>query len=401
MTTVSGMNIREIPDIIDTVVEHKEDVFAFARYCPTSDEKDTGMTPLEYRNLLAVCDRKFKEYEAAGCETYFSKKDHLWTLYEYETGEFKIPENAREGVIYGGCNCGNCHLTILPNGDVYACRRVLDSKVSNIFEDRLADVWMCQMEQYREYDRFEKCSKCELKAWCRGCPAVARGANGDFYAADPQCWKEIDTEKDNVKRTPVLMDLIEARHSVRKYTQQQISREELELILKAGSFAPNAGGGQRSMLVGIRNRELTTKIGVMNLAGFDRSRLAGSYVSREQPSVIDDPAIKNGFYGAPSVVVIFGQDHFMFRVPDAFCCAENMVLQATELGIASCIISRGEETFAGPEGKRLLKEWEIPENYSAICFVILGHIDGGQPKTKPRKPGRVKMIEEVGEKEAD
>ncbi len=401
MTTVSGMNIREIPDIIDTVVEHKADVFAFARYCPTSDEKDTGMTPLEYRELLAVCDRKFKEYEAAGCETYFSKKDHLWTLYEYETGEFKIPENAREGVIYGGCNCGNCHLTILPNGDVYACRRVLDSKVSNIFEDRLADVWVCQMEQYREYDRFEKCSKCELKAWCRGCPAVARGANGDFYAADPQCWKEIDTEKDNVKRTPVLMDLIEARHSVRKYTQQQISREELELILKAGSFAPNAGGGQRSMLVGIRNRELTAKIGVMNLAGFDRSRLAGSYVSREQPSVIDDPAIKNGFYGAPSVVVIFGQDHFMFRVPDAFCCAENMVLQATELGIASCIISRGEETFAGPEGKRLLKEWEIPENYSAICFVILGHIDGGQPKTKPRKPGRVKMIEEVGEKEAD
>ncbi len=401
MTTVSGMNIREIPDIIDTVVEHKADVFAFARYCPTSDEKDTGMTPLEYRELLAVCDRKFKEYEAAGCETYFSKKDHLWTLYEYETGEFKIPENAREGVIYGGCNCGNCHLTILPNGDVYACRRVLDSKVSNIFEDRLADVWMCQMEQYREYDRFEKCSKCELKAWCRGCPAVARGANGDFYAADPQCWKEIDTEKDNVKRTPALMDLIEARHSVRKYTQQQISREELELILKAGSFAPNAGGGQRSMLVGIRNWELTAKIGVMNLAGFDRSRLAGSYVSREQPSVIDDPAIKNGFYGAPSVVVIFGQDHFMFRVPDAFCCAENMVLQATELGIASCIISRGEETFAGPEGKRLLKAWEIPENYSAICFVILGHIDGGQPKTKPRKPGRVKMIEEVGEKEAD
>ena len=191
----------------------------------------------------------------------------------------------------------------------------------------------------------------------------------------------------------MLMDLIEARHSIRKYTEQQISREDLELILKAGNFAPNAGGGQRSMLVGIRNIALTTKIGIMNLAGFDRSRLAGSYVSKEQPSVIDDPAMKNGFYGAPSVVVIFGQDNFMFRIADAFCCAENMVLQATELGIASCIISRGEETFAGPEGKELLKEWEIPENYSAVCFVILGYIDGEQPHTKPRKPGRVKIIE--------
>ena len=159
MTTVSGKNIREIPDIIDTVVAHKVDVFAFARYCPTSEEKDTGMTPMEYRELLAVCDKKFKAYEAAGCETYFNKKDHLWTLYEYETGAFKIPENAKEGVIYGGCNCGNCHITILPNCDIYACRRVQNSKVANIFEDRLADVWVCQMEQYRDYDKFKKCAK--------------------------------------------------------------------------------------------------------------------------------------------------------------------------------------------------------------------------------------------------
>jgi radical SAM protein with 4Fe4S-binding SPASM domain len=149
------------------------------------------MTPLEYRALLETCDKKFKEYEAAGCETYFNKKDHLWTLYEYETGEFNIAENAQDGMIYGGCNCGNCHMTILPTGDVYACRRVQNNKVSNVFDDRLADVWVCQMEQYRQYDKFKKCSKCELLAWCRGCPAVASGANGDFYDTDPQCWKEV------------------------------------------------------------------------------------------------------------------------------------------------------------------------------------------------------------------
>ena len=35
----------------------------------------------------------------------------------------------------------------------------------------------------------------------------------------------------------------------------------------------------------------------------------------------------------------------MFKTADAFCMAENMILQATELGVASCIISRGYETF--------------------------------------------------------
>ena len=191
MTTVSGANIDQVPDIIDTVVAHKVDVFAFARYCPTSDEKDTGITPMRYRQLLEDCDRKFKAYTAAGCETYFNKKDHLWTLYEYETGEFQIPKGAKEGMIYGGCNCGNCHLTILPTGDLFACRRVQNSKVGNVLEDRIADVWVCQMEQYRDYSKFEKCSRCELLGWCRGCPAVASGRGGNFYAADPQCWKEI------------------------------------------------------------------------------------------------------------------------------------------------------------------------------------------------------------------
>ncbi len=191
----------------------------------------------------------------------------------------------------------------------------------------------------------------------------------------------------------MLIDIIKSRHSIRKYTDRQISRKDMELILEAGNYAPSAGGGQRSMIVGVRNKELTEKIGVMNLAKFNRKNLIGSYVSKEQPSVIDDAEIKNGFYNAPSAAVIFGQNNFMFREADAFCCAENMVLQATELGISSCIISRGAETFESDEGKAILKAWEIPENYSAICFVILGYIDGEQPQTKPRKPNRVKIIE--------
>ena len=191
MTTVSGTNIEEVPAIIDAVVAAGANVFAFARYCPTAQEKDTGIAPTRYRRLLAECDKKFREYKAAGCKTYFNKKDHLWTLYEYETGTFHIPEAAEEGMIYGGCNCGNCHLTILPTGDVYACRRVQNSKVANVFCDRLADVWVCEMEQYREFSKFKKCAKCELMAYCRGCPAVASGKNGDFYEADPQCWKEV------------------------------------------------------------------------------------------------------------------------------------------------------------------------------------------------------------------
>lgn len=62
-----------------------------------------------------------------------------------------------------------------------------------------------------------------------------------------------------------LMDIIKARHSIRKYTDEQISRTDLETILEAGNYAPNAGGGQRSMMVAIHNKDLTTRLGRLNM----------------------------------------------------------------------------------------------------------------------------------------
>ena len=190
-----------------------------------------------------------------------------------------------------------------------------------------------------------------------------------------------------------LLELMKYRRSIRKYQEKQIPRADLETIIEAGTYAPSAGGGQRSMIVGIRDAALVEKIGRMNIARFDRSKLSGSYVSKEQPSIIDDPTIKSGFYGAPAVCVIFAQKNFLYSIPDAFCCAENMILMAEGLGISSCIAARGEETFDSEEGAALLREWGIPENYTARCFVLLGYVDGDVPGGKPRKAGRYKIIE--------
>lgn len=189
-----------------------------------------------------------------------------------------------------------------------------------------------------------------------------------------------------------LLDLMKKRRSIRKYQDKQIPKEYLNKIIQAGLYAPNAGGGQRTIICAIYNKELCEKIGKLNLLHFDRTNLAGSYVSKEQPSNIDDPSIKNGFYGAPAVCVIFGQKNFLYSMPDSFCCAENMVLEAANLNISSCIVARGEETFNNKIGAELLKEWEIPKNYIAQCFVLLGYCNGEYPSIIPRRKNRVKII---------
>jgi nitroreductase len=126
----------------------------------------------------------------------------------------------------------------------------------------------------------------------------------------------------------------------------------------------------------------------------DRTRLAGSYVSAEQPSLIDDPTIKSGFYGAPTVCAIFGPKNFLYSVPDAFCCAQNMTLMAAELGIGSCIVARGEETFQGEFAQAELQKWQVPEGYVARCFVLLGYCEGAYPKGKPRKDNSYRIVED-------
>ncbi len=161
-----------------------------------------------------------------------------------------------------------------------------------------------------------------------------------------------------------LLEQIKSRRSIRRYQDRQIPRRDLEKIIEAGTYASNAGG-----------------------------RLIGSYVSKEQPSVIDDPSIKNGFYGAPALGIVFAQKDFLFSIPDAFCCAETMLMEAFDLGISSCIVSRAEETFDSEAGAAILREWGVPENYIARCFVTLGYCDGEYPKAKPRKENRSKIIE--------
>ncbi len=190
MTTVSKWNYREIPALIDEVVKANFDIFAFARYCPSFEDRDICCSPEEYKWLLTECDAKFQQHK--GSNTFFSLKDHLWTLYLYEQGRFHPEDYPDDDYVYEGCNCGNAHFTILSDGACYACRR-MESKVGNALEDDLFDLFTGEkMDEYRIYERFEKCSKCPLLRFCRGCPAVAYGySGGNMYAADPECWYQI------------------------------------------------------------------------------------------------------------------------------------------------------------------------------------------------------------------
>ena len=103
---------------------------------------------------------------------------------------FRLPEyrHIKGAHMPAGCHCANAVLTILPDGNVMACRRLESSGLGNLFTEDLMDLWTKAKQTYRQYEKFEICSRCALLPWCRGCPAVAEKATGSFYGRDPQCW---------------------------------------------------------------------------------------------------------------------------------------------------------------------------------------------------------------------
>ena len=189
MTTVSKTNIAEIPELVDIVVEYKVSNFGFARYCPNPEDFDLLVAPEEYRDFL---DKMWEKYmQNQECDTRFALKDHLWKLYLYEKGLFNPEEvNNPDNLVLDGCHCGITHITTLADGTVYACRRS-ETPVGKVPEQSFYDIFTGEeMDKYRQYDKFEHCSKCEIKNFCRGCPSVAKCLTGDFYSKDPQCWKK-------------------------------------------------------------------------------------------------------------------------------------------------------------------------------------------------------------------
>lgn len=97
-----------------------------------------------------------------------------------------------------------------------------------------------------------------------------------------------------------VMEAILHRRAIRRFDTRQVDEGVLAQILEAGLYAPSAGGGQRPLFVVCQNRELNLLLG-KNKRAHSQPRMAkgGRYVSKEQPSIADDPASPTPFTARP------------------------------------------------------------------------------------------------------
>ncbi len=103
---------------------------------------------------------------------------------------FQISFNGREPELLGApCIIGRDGLCIMPEGNVFPCRRFPIS-VGNLLNNSLNQIWEKSeiLKNLRKKENLKgQCGRCEMKD-CRGCRSLALALTEDYLEEDPHCW---------------------------------------------------------------------------------------------------------------------------------------------------------------------------------------------------------------------
>jgi selenobiotic family peptide radical SAM maturase len=179
MLTLTRNNMADVLPLAE-LLRGRVDLFTFNRLAMVG----------EGAALASAAPEDFPEFlrqylQAAEKNPCMGVKDNLFNLLRYEQG------GAYGGGCAGyGCGAGFNFISLLPDGEVHACRK-LPSFIGNLYEQSLAEIYHGSLAaHYRRGS--EACKDCEIRPVCGGCLAVAHGYGLDIFRdIDPYCWKMV------------------------------------------------------------------------------------------------------------------------------------------------------------------------------------------------------------------
>ena len=159
-------------------------------------------------------------------------------------------------------------------------------------------------------------------------------------------------------------DLVQQRRSHRKFTGEEVSAEDVKLILRAGLMAPTSKGQRAWQFVVVDDKTDLEKLS-------DAKDLGGQ--------LIKDAAL--------AIVVLGDPMQNDCWVEDGSIAAISMQYQVEELGLGSCWVQmRGRGLSDGTSADTVIRGvLDIPENLSCLCVIAVGHkADERKPQTEDK-----------------
>lgn len=157
-----------------------------------------------------------------------------------------------------------------------------------------------------------------------------------------------------------IFDVFKLRRSIRAFTEEEVTDEEIEKILEAARWAPSAGNIQPWEFIIIRRSDIKREIA--------RAALNQTFIE-EAPVVIvvcADELRSSRVYGSRGAS--------LYCIQDTAAAIENMLLAACALGLGACWVG----AFYEEEVRRILK---VPKGLRPVAIIPIG-----RPAESPPPP---------------
>jgi nitroreductase len=166
-------------------------------------------------------------------------------------------------------------------------------------------------------------------------------------------------------------EVLRTRRTVRSYTDEPVSRQDLEELIDNAILAPTGMNLQPWAFTVVTDRAALRKINeavVKMLRAPDFQKRMENERLRE---IVNAPGY-DIFYGAPALIVISGNDRVGSAAFDCQLAAENLFLTAHAKGLGTCCMGFLMLSQDNPEVARLIP---VPEGFHMRAAAVVGHPD--------------------------
>ena len=162
------------------------------------------------------------------------------------------------------------------------------------------------------------------------------------------------------------------RRSVRKFTDQKITKEDLDILLKVAIAAPSGMNKQTWQFTAVTDEEKIQKL----------AAAVGKALDRE----------KYDIYKPAALIIPSNLRESPWGMEDNACALENIFLAAHSLGIGSVWINQLRHCCDEPEVRKILREWGIPDDHVIYGIAALGY-NACKDAIKVDKIGVAKIVD--------
>ena len=182
-----------------------------------------------------------------------------------------------------------------------------------------------------------------------------------------------------------VLETIAARRSHRAYKDTPVSKEHIDLLLKAFLESPSAVNKQPWHISVVRNQALLDK---MNTA--IREEVMKREAASRSPRFADDKF--HVFYHAPLVFFLSADPAWRYSALDSGIAVQNIALAAESLGLGSVILGMPRDAFAGERAAEFEEKLGFLPGEKFMIAIAVGHPADDKP-AHPIHEGHITFVD--------